>query len=69
VTSVDLVDGPHRKGFNSLVILGAWAIWRHRNDCVFKRVAPNLSSVLGLAEGDFSLWCVAGAKPPKTFPC
>jgi hypothetical protein len=24
-----------RKGFNSLVILGAWTIWKHRNKCVF----------------------------------
>jgi hypothetical protein len=34
----------------------------HRNDCIFKGIAPNLSSVLGLAEDDLSLWCMAGAK-------
>jgi hypothetical protein len=25
------VQGQHRRGFNSLVILGAWVIWKHRN--------------------------------------
>jgi len=24
-----------RKGINSLIILGAWMIWKQRNDCVF----------------------------------
>ena len=31
-----------RKGFNSLVILGAWIIWKHRNACIFDGAAPNL---------------------------
>ena len=26
----------HRKGFNSLCILGAWILWKHRNTCVFE---------------------------------
>jgi hypothetical protein len=28
------VSGDTRKGLNSLIILGAWTIWKHRNDCV-----------------------------------
>ncbi|XP_039853738.1 uncharacterized protein LOC120712091 isoform X2 [Panicum virgatum] len=32
----------HRKGFNSLCILGAWILWKHRNACVFEGVSPNL---------------------------
>jgi hypothetical protein len=31
-TKVTLV---HKKGFNSLVILVAWRMWKHRNACVF----------------------------------
>jgi hypothetical protein len=61
-SSINQVDGPRKIDFNSLVILGAWAIWRHRNDCVFKGISHNLSSVLGLAEDDLNLWCMARAK-------
>jgi len=28
-------DGLMRQGVNSLIILGAWTIWNHRNSCVF----------------------------------
>ena len=28
------VTGDMRKGLNSLIILGSWTIWRHRNDCL-----------------------------------
>ncbi|XP_066333406.1 uncharacterized protein [Miscanthus floridulus] len=30
-----------RKGLNSLIILVAWEIWKHRNSCVFEGVLPN----------------------------
>jgi hypothetical protein len=29
------VQGEFRRGFNSLVILGSWITWKHRNKCVF----------------------------------
>jgi len=28
------VDGDVRKGLNSLVILGAWSIWKAQNHCI-----------------------------------
>jgi hypothetical protein len=31
---LDVVKNPLQKGFNYLVILGAWVIWKHRNGCV-----------------------------------
>jgi hypothetical protein len=34
------------KGFNSLVILDAWEIWKHHNDCVFNGAQPNIPSLL-----------------------
>jgi hypothetical protein len=33
-TSALRVQGQQRKCFNSLVVLGAWVIWKYRNLCV-----------------------------------
>jgi hypothetical protein len=49
-----------REGLNSLLILGAWIIWR--NDCVFNGVPPRVSRVLGMARDEAWVWCMAGAK-------
>jgi hypothetical protein len=59
-SSINLVDGSRKIGFDSLVILEAWDIWRHYNDCVFNGSSPNLSRMLGLAEANsiFGLWLV-----------
>jgi len=56
------VQSDLRRGGNSLVILGAWSIWRHRNDCVFDNVTPNVNSVLHLAKEEAGRWSAAGAK-------
>jgi hypothetical protein len=42
-----------RKGFNSLVILIAWELWKHRNAFVFKGTRPTVQSVVlaVMAEG------------------
>jgi hypothetical protein len=49
-------------GLNSLIILGAWTIWMHRNDCVFNGAIPRLSRALNLAREEALLWSIAGAK-------
>jgi hypothetical protein len=60
---VDLAaSGDLRKGPNSLVILGAWSIWRHKNDCVFNGAAPKVNMVLALAKDEAHCWSLAGAK-------
>lgn len=38
------------KGLNSLIVLGAWSIWNHRNRCVFYGTAPSLGGALTLLE-------------------
>lgn len=51
-----------RKGLNSLIILGAWTLWRHRNDCVFNGASPSLATALVMAGDDTQMWNMAGAK-------
>ena len=55
-----------RKGLNSLIILVACELWKHRNACVFK--------VLGLAQRCCfnlwpmsNLWCIVGASALNEF--
>jgi hypothetical protein len=33
------------KGLNSIIILGAWSVWNHRNRCVFDGAPPDLIAV------------------------
>jgi hypothetical protein len=42
----DRVDGQVRKGLNSVIILGAWAIWTQHNRCVFNDISPFLTGVI-----------------------
>jgi hypothetical protein len=51
----------HKKGYNSLVILGAWILWKHRNalSCIFEESAPKLQYAL---YDELHLWQAAGAK-------
>jgi hypothetical protein len=56
------VQEQHRKGFNSLVVLGAWVIWKHRNLCVFNGTTPSMPAALLVARVEALLWTVARAK-------
>jgi hypothetical protein len=56
------VAKPYRKGFNSLVILGAWSIWKHRNRCVFQAQPPDICVPLAAAKEEVVLWSLTGAK-------
>jgi hypothetical protein len=42
-------SGLNKRGLNSLIVLGAWTIWKHRNRCVFDGINPNMAEVLALA--------------------
>jgi hypothetical protein len=54
--------GPVRKGLDSLTILGAWMIWKHRNRVVFDGASPNLTLLLESANEEREKWQAAGAK-------
>jgi hypothetical protein len=54
--------GQVRSGFNSMVILGAWVLWKHRNGCVFGGLQPSVQGALHIAREEALLWTMAGAK-------
>ena len=60
--SLELSIEVHRKGFNSLCILGAWTLWKHRNACAFDGMTPNLQRALQDFKDESLLWRFAGAK-------
>lgn len=60
--SSSLVDGLVEKGLDSLVSLGAWIIWRHRNECVFNGASPSLPFAFVLAGEELWSWSHAGAR-------
>jgi hypothetical protein len=51
-----------KEGLNTLLILGAWTIWRHQNDYVFNGSSPMVSTALAIAMEEARSWCMAGAK-------
>jgi len=51
-----------RQGVNSLIILGAWILWNHRNRCVFDGAAPSVAGALVVAGEERRLWTTAGAR-------
>jgi hypothetical protein len=60
--SLKKVHKQHKKGLNSLIILGAWILWKHRNGCVFDGSAPSIQTVVQEVKNEVVLWQVAGAK-------
>jgi len=40
-TTISRVSKEHGKGVNTLIILEAWIIWKHRNACVFEGASPS----------------------------
>jgi hypothetical protein len=58
----EAASGDVRKGLNSLVILGAWSIWRRRDDCIFNGSVSNVNVALRLARDEAYCWSLAGAK-------
>lgn len=51
-----------RKGFNFLVILVTWWLWKHCTACVFNRVSPSAQRILQDIKDDAEMWYMDGAK-------
>jgi hypothetical protein len=56
------VHGQIRRGFNSLAILGAWMIWKHRKQCVFQGKSHNIVAILVHIIDEVSVWSSARTK-------
>jgi hypothetical protein len=51
-----------RKGLDSLIILGARTLWKHRNKCIFDGCNPSVTMSLRAANEERMQWEIAGAK-------
>ena len=51
-----------RKGFASLTIITAWAIWNHRNTIIFDGAQPSTSELLDAIKAEAKRWARAGVK-------
>ena len=60
-------SGQVKKGVNSIIILGSWLVWKHRNYYVFDGGTPNLSRVMTAFREDVHQWYVAGARGVSYF--
>ncbi|GJN14583.1 hypothetical protein PR202_gb01427 [Eleusine coracana subsp. coracana] len=58
-----------KNSLDSLIILGAWSLWRHRNDCVFNDTSRNLATALTMAGDEGKLWSMAGQRDFPLCPC
>ncbi|TVU16289.1 hypothetical protein EJB05_39843, partial [Eragrostis curvula] len=56
------VGKTHRKGLNTLIILGAWILWKHRNAGVFEGTSPNVQNALNNLKLEAQHWVFAGAR-------
>jgi hypothetical protein len=51
-----------RDGFNTLVVLGAWTLWKVRNDTVFNGISPRVDRAFLIAQEESEFWILDGAK-------
>jgi hypothetical protein len=62
ISMIGGVSGQVLNGLNSIIILGAWNLWNHRNQCVFDGASPSISNIISTTFEDLQQWSLAGAK-------
>jgi hypothetical protein len=61
------VSAVMKKGFNTLVVLVAWWIWKHRNSCVFDDASPSVARIMQGIRDEAGQWCLAGVSGFRAF--
>jgi hypothetical protein len=56
------ISGIAQTEINSLIILGAWTLWKHRNRSIFDRIPPNMGAAISQFSQELEMWILAGAK-------
>jgi hypothetical protein len=56
------LHGIAKKGLNSLISLGLWIRWNHRNACVFDGLSPCLNVAIKRTEEERDMWVLGRAK-------
>jgi hypothetical protein len=57
------VSKEKKEGFNTLIILGTWLLWKHRNACAFEGASPSMN---GLASRKGTeTWCFRSGSGDK----
>jgi hypothetical protein len=56
------ISGIAQKGINSLIILGAWTLWKQRNRSVFDSFPPNMGAAISQFNQELERWVLAGAR-------
>jgi hypothetical protein len=57
-----LVPSQYCPGFNSLVVLVVWCLWKLRHECVFEDASPCTPRIIEDIKDEARIWCMAGAK-------
>ena len=52
----------------SLILLCCWELWKHRNDVVFRGLAPNLNRIMAACKEEIALWCCRLPRKSNVLP-
>ena len=60
------VPKPNRRGFDSLVVLICWQLWKEHNDRTFDRRVHTIEQVIDRIVDEIAAWSLAGFRHLET---